>query len=301
MKSNLTVVINTKNSEKTVERTLKSVEGVENIVVVDMHSTDKTTAIAKKFTQQVFEFEDVGYVEPARNFAISKAKTEWVLVLDADEEISQALLSKAFELITHKSDIVCYFLPRKNIIFGKWIEKTGWWPDFQPRLFRKECVTWQDEVHSVPQINGSVEYLPADAEAAITHHNYESVSDYLRRLDRYTAIAAEEQKGQQEFHADGVVQAFSNELVRRLFFEKGVEEGVHGVGLSFLQAMYQLIVYLKTWELSTQKDTGYRIPQTVESLDAFRSTLSYWIADYQVHHSSGLKNLYWRVRRKFQA
>lgn len=300
MKSSLTVVVNTKNSEKTLERTLRSVESIGRLVVVDMKSSDKTLSIAKKFTDKVYSFEDVGYVEPARNFAIQKATTEWVLIVDADEEISPNLLHKVTELITHKSDVVCYFIPRKNIIFGKWIQKTGWWPDFQPRLFRKECVTWQDEVHSVPQINGSIEYLPADSDSAIIHHNYESVSDYLKRLDRYTSITAEEQKADTHFSTTQLIDAFSNELSRRLFYEKGIEEGLHGVGLSFLQSMYQIVAYLKTWEHSTQKENPDKVSDTVNSVNKLRESLAYWIADYNIQHSSGLRNLAWRIRRKLK-
>lgn len=300
MNSAVTVVVNTKNSEKTLERTLQSVKELGKVVVVDMKSSDKTTSIAKKFTDKVYTFDDVGYVEPARNFAISKANTDWVLLVDADEELSQPLLRKVRELITHKSDIVCYFLPRKNIIFGKWIQKTGWWPDFQPRLFKKECVTWQDEVHSVPQINGSVEYLPADVEAAIIHHNYESVSDFIKRLDRYTSITATEHKHGQQFSTQHLLESFSDELSKRLFYEKGVEEGIHGVGLSLLQALYQVTAYLKEWELSVQKDTRDSVSVTLTSLDRLRQSLAYWIADYHVKHSSGIQAVIWRVRRKLQ-
>lgn len=300
MKSSITVVINTKNSEKTLERALQSVKEIEKIVVVDMKSHDKTIKIAQKFTDKVYSFDDVGYVEPARNFAIAKATTDWVLLVDADEEISSNLLNKVKELVTHKSDIVCYFIPRKNIIFGKWIEKTGWWPDFQPRLFRKECVTWQDEVHSVPQINGSVEYLPVDSEAAIIHHNYESVSDYLQRLDRYTTIEAEGEKGLKEFTSAELVQSFTRELTRRLFYEKGVEEGLHGVGLSFLQSMYQIVTYLKTWEVSNQKELTGHVNTTITALDGLRQDLAYWIADYQVKHLSFGQGFLWRIRRKLK-
>lgn len=300
MKPMLTVIINTKNSERTLERALQSVAAVDEIVVVDMASTDKTESLARKYTKKVYSYEDIGYVEPARNFAIAKATTEWVFILDSDEEVTPPLLEKLKELIEHKSDIVCYFIPRKNIIFGKWIQKTGWWPDFQPRLFKKECVTWQDEVHSVPQIVGSVEYLPADPESAIIHHNYESVSDYLQRMDRYTAIAAEERKSEHDFSSSQLINSFSNELSRRLFYEKGIEEGLHGVGLSFLQSMYEFVTYLKIWEKSDQKEKEHGLNSTVRALNSMRSTLAYWLADYQVSYSSGLKNIYWRVRRKLQ-
>ena len=216
MKSSVTVVINTKNAEKTLERTLKSVKDFETIIIVDMESSDKTVSIAKKDTNKVFSYKDVGYVEPARNFAIDKAPTEWVLIVDADEEVPTNLAKKVQELSQSTSDNVCYFVPRKNIIFGKWIQKTGWWPDFQPRFFKKDSVTWLDEVHSVPKIMGSSEYLPVDEDLALIHHNYESDSDYLVRLDRYTTITASEADVETRISPVMLITSFSDELSRRM-------------------------------------------------------------------------------------
>lgn len=300
MKIPLTIIINTKNSEKTLERTLQSVDFASDIVVVDMASTDGTNSVARKFTKRVYQFEDVGYVEPARNFAISKADTEWVLVVDSDEEIPPTLAKKIKELISHKTDIACYFLPRKNIIFGKWIQKTGWWPDFQPRLFKATAVKWKDTVHSVPEITGSIEYLPVDSEQAIIHHNYESVSDYLQRLDRYTSISAQESDSKQDFSPAELVTKFADELDKRLFFEKGIEEGIHGVGLSFLQGMYEVATYMKIWERSNSKDTVSTVAETIAAIKTFKKSLAYWVADYQVKHSTGLTRLQWQLRRKFK-
>lgn len=300
MKNHLTVVINTKNAEKTIERTLKSVDFADFIVVVDMSSSDKTVDIAKKYTKNVYTHEDVGYVEPARNYAISKAQTEWILIVDADEEVPHLLGKKIKELISHKSDINCYFLPRKNIIFGKWIQKTGWWPDFQPRLFKANKVKWNNAVHSVPEIEGSIEYLPVDEEQALIHHNYESISDYIQRLDRYTSITAQELKTEQQFSAAELVHKFTAELTKRLFYEKGIEEGIHGVGLSFLQSMYELVTYLKVWESSANKDREIDLKNTISAVEELKNNLAYWIADQKIKNAKGQNKTYWQIRRKFK-
>ena len=167
----LSVVITTKNAATTLERTLESVKFADEIVVVDMMSTDETVRIARKFTDNIFTTPDVGYVEPARNFSLSKARGEWILVVDADEVISETLRDYLLELLATDSDIASYSLARKNLIFGDWVQTAGWWPDYQPRLFRRGKVIWSDLLHSKPAIDGKSEKLPDKAELAIEHHN----------------------------------------------------------------------------------------------------------------------------------
>lgn len=301
MKIDVSVIINTKNAAKTLKRALDSVKQAQEIVIVDMHSDDDTIAIAKKYTSKIFKHADVGYVEPARNFAIQKATQDWVLLLDADEEFQPALLEKVKSLIETKSDVTCYYIPRKNIIFGKWVEKTGWWPDYQPRLFKKDAVVWKDEVHSPPVITGNSEYLPVNSELAIIHHNYDSVSDYLQRLDRYTTISSKEDfTDKSKISGAELVKSFSDELLRRLFLDKGLDEGVHGVGLSFLQSMYQLVIQLKKWELQSTKDAAGSVSATIKQVTEFKKDLAYWIADYHVQHSSGFSQMVWRFRKKLK-
>ena len=115
----ISVVVNTWNEEKNMGRCLESVkEFAEEIVVCDMESTDKTVEIAKKLGAKVYSHKLTYYVEPARNFAVSKATGSWILVLDADEELSGSLTRKL--KVVAKEDKVDYVeIPRKNIIFGK--------------------------------------------------------------------------------------------------------------------------------------------------------------------------------------
>ena len=117
----ISVVINTRNEEKNLPRCLASVKGLaDEIVVTDMESIDKTVEIAKKAGAKVFKHKQTGYVEPARNYAISKATGEWILILDADEETPPSLVKKLKQLVkTGKADY--YRLPRKNIVFGRWL------------------------------------------------------------------------------------------------------------------------------------------------------------------------------------
>lgn len=301
MSTKLSVVINTKNAAETLKDTLNSVRWADEIVVVDMMSSDRTKQIAQKFTNRIFNFkEDVSYVEPARNYAIAKAKNDWVLIVDADEVIPKQLADKISTLMDLDPEIACFYLSRKNVIFGKWIEKTGWWPDYQPRLFNKNHVVWHDEIHSEPQISGQIEYLPASEELAIEHHNYRSISDYISRLDRYTSVTAAEKTSTLQITPAKLIDTFREELMRRLFAEKGIEEDVHGVALSFLQSMYQMVVELKQWENQGHNSSHQDSQQVLEAMKRFQSDLAYWIASEKQAQETGLSSAVWKLRKKLK-
>lgn len=301
----LSVIIHTKNAAETIVRALKSVAFADEIVIIDMESSDETVALARDYTDKIFTHADEGYVEPARNFGLSKASHPWVLVLDADEEVSDGLRgfvqSVVADQVTDDFKADVYAIPRQNFIFGQWIEHSGWWPDFQIRLFKKGHVTWDKEIHSQPQIDGKSISLPATEQYSIRHYNYVSVEEYIARLNRYTSLTAEERSSEAHLNLSGkqVIETVSQEFNRRFFAEKGYLDGVHGISLAFLQSMYQLITQLKIWQ-------GKGFPahsneaETIEALEAWHTTLRYWVADYRVEHATGLSKIWWKLRRKFK-
>ena len=305
---NLSVVINTKNAAATLEKTLKSVKFADEIVVVDMKSDDKTVEIAKKYTDKIFSHKDVGYVEPARNYAIKKATGDWILIVDADEEIPQEL-KKAIKGIlktsaAEESTADAYYIPRRNLIFGRAIEKTGWWPDYVLRLFKKGYVTWSDEIHSVPITRGEVKELPAVSEIAIVHHNYQHVDQYINRLNRYTTIQSEElvtdlEKDQEEVDGPYITRKFYSEFLSRFFAHRGVNDGTHGLALSLLQGLSEASVAIKAWERAGFPESNREQEEmTVAELEQFKREMAYWIASWHVDNSTGFERLIWRVRRR---
>lgn len=304
----LSVVINTKNAATTLENTLKSVKFADEIVIVDMKSDDETVDIAGKYTDKIFAHKDVGYVEPARNFAIKKATGDWILIVDADEEVPQEL-KKAIKGIIAASKAGeatadCYYIPRKNLIFGKAIEKTGWWPDYVLRLFKKGYVSWSDEIHSVPITRGEVKELPEVSEIALVHHNYQHVEQYLDRLNRYTTIQSEElitdlEKDQEEIDGPFITQKFYSEFLSRFFAHRGVNDGTHGLALSLLQGLSEATVAIKAWERSGFPESNREQEEkTVQELSQFGRELAYWIASWHVDNSTGLERIYWKIRRR---
>lgn len=294
----LSAVINTKNAAKTLDKCLNSVSFADEIIVVDMHSTDQTIKIAKKFTDKIFTHKDLGYADPARDWSINKASHNWVLVVDADEEVPVKLRSKIKDIIQQTETADVYLIPRKNIIFKEWIQSAGWWPDYQPRLFKKGHVSWQVGVHRMPDLEGDVEKLPLEEELALLHHNYQSVEQFINRLNRYTGLQAKENWQPEQISTVDLINHFRRELNQRLFALEGVKSQ-HGTVLSFLQAMSQLVVLAKQWEIlgfpSEEKPN-----QTTAALKQIQQDLAYWTADYYVKNSSGPAKLYWQIRRKLK-
>ena len=278
MASKISVVINTLNEEANIERVIKSAKFADEIIVCDMHSDDDTTKIAKSLGAKIFLHKRVGYVEPARNFAIGKATNDWILILDADEEIPNTLSTRLKELAEKKISANFIEIPRKNIIFGKWMKASFWWPDYQIRFFKKGSVIWSDNIHSKPETKGEGLKLSEEEDFAILHHNYRSVFQFIERLNRYTEIEAKQLLSEgYAFSWKDLIQKPTNEFLSRFFANKGYLDGLHGLSLSLLQAFSFLIVYLKVWEKNRFKEEGISLDDIVGEREKSTNALNYWM------------------------
>ena len=294
----LTVVINTLNEEANIARAINSVKGIaDEVVVVDMESTDKTVEIAKGLGAKVYSHKKTNYVEPARNFAISKATGDWVLILDADEEISKALSQKIKEVV-NDNDVDYYQIPRKNIIFGKWMRHARWWPDYNIRLFKKGAVTWNEAIHSVPESKGVGGELPAEENLAIIHYHYDSLEQYLERMNRYTTLYAKRLlKDGYRFNWKDVLIKPSGEFFSRYFFGAGYKDGLHGLAVSLLQTFSELSVYLKVWEEGKFEEKEVKVGEVLGEIRKVQRDQNYWQADTLLKIT---KNPLYLLRRKFK-
>lgn len=294
----ISVVINTLNEESNIPRALKSVMNwAHEVVVVDMYSDDKTRDVAEKMGAKVYLHERIGYVEPARNFAIAQTSGEWVLVLDADEQIPQTLALRLKEISRQKEYVYCA-IPRKNIIFGKWIKHSGWWPDRNIRFFKKGYVEWCNEIHSIPLTKGSGIDLEDKEDYAIAHHHYDSIEQYLARMNRYTSIQAKElRKSGKKYSWKNFIKAPTSEFLRRYFSGKGYKDGVHGLALALLQSFSELVVHVKVWEQSKFPERQIDVADVAQELRNSQKEINYWVADAKIGEFGGIIN---RVKRKFR-
>ena len=290
----ISAVVNTYNEEKNVKRCLESLRGfADEIVVADMHSTDKTVEITEKYTDRIFQHEYTRYVEPARNFAVKQASHDWILLIDADEELSPSL-ARQLKKLAGKKEADFVEIPRKNIIFAKWIKHSRWWPDYLVRFFKKGKAEFSKEIHIPPQTKGKGIKLDATEENALIHHSFQSISQYLERLDRYTDIQTGILlKNGYQFDWKDLIIKPANEFLSRFFAGEGYKDGVHGLALALLQAFSELILYLKMWEIQGfPKDDIKGYGKIFEK--TFRD-FYYW----QEKNTSGLfKKIYFKIKAK---
>lgn len=295
----LSVVITAWNEAKNLPRVVKSISDLaDEIVVVDTESTDSTAKVAKDLGCKVFSHKNTRYVEPVRNFSISKAKGDWILLLDADEEVSASLAEKIKSLISEaKADY--YRLPRKNLIFGRWIHSTHWWPDYVYRLFKKGHVEWSESIHSVPITQGIGADLPSEEKFSILHHHYESITQFIDRLNRYTDIQADElSEADYKFAWTDLINRPADEFLTQYFARQGHADGLHGLALSLLQTFSSLVLYLKMWQRSGFPETQLKLENLKSLATSKRREAMWWYLQSKIDSSPQVLKPYWQLIRR---
>lgn len=245
----ISVVITTFNEARKLKSCLESVKNfAEEIVIVDMGSTDDTESVCKAFGATVFPHKLVPFVELVRNFAVSKTSGDWILVLDPDERIQEELKVELKEVAKQKR-YVAVNIPRKNIFFGRWIRHTNWWPDRHVRFFKKGKVKWSNKIHIYPKVNGEILQLPKDESVATIHYGYDSIKQFIGRQNRYSTFEAEQRYDRGErFSFFNFFWFPTREFLVRYIKHEGFLDGFHGFSLTFLMMVYKLEVLIKLWE-----------------------------------------------------
>lgn len=298
MAGKISVVINTFNEANVLPRAIASVKDLASeIVITDMESTDGTAEAAKKLGARVFTHKRLSYVELIRNFGISKTTGDWVLILDPDEEVPQGLALQIRKIVrSSKADY--YRVPRKNIVFGKWLKHSRWWPDYNIRFFRKGRVSWNETIHSVPMTTGKGADLPEEKELAIIHHHYETVEQYLERMNRYTSGQVKIKLAENyKFSWKDLLGRPVDEFLSRYFFGEGYKDGVHGFAVSLLQAFSELVVYLKLWQAEKFKEENISVTEAVSEMVAKEKDIHFWQND-ALYKETG--NFTARIKRKLR-
>lgn len=294
----ISVVINTRNEQENLPRAIKSVKNfADEVVVVDMESEDGTVKKAKSLGATVYAHKKTNYVEPARNYAIEKAKSEWILILDADEEASPELLSKLGE-VAKENTYSFVRVPRKNIIFGKWMKHARWWPDENIRFFKKGSVTWENEIHSIPITVGEGLTLPSEENLSIRHHNYQTIEQYIDRLNRYSTVQAKElHKKGKAVQVTDFIDRPTSEFLSRYFAGQGYKDGLHGLVISLLQALSEAVVYAKLWQLSDFEEKKVTLKDVSVTIASTQKEINYWKAHALVEQGAGVTE---KIKRKFK-
>lgn len=249
----LSVVINTLNEEHNIRDCLETIKWADEIVIVDMYSDDNTVAIAKEYTDKICFHERVGYVEPARNFALQQASHNWVLILDADERVTMNLRREIVELVEKDSIYAAFSIYFHEHIFGKKILYGSWQYEKNIRLVKKDKCTWPIQIHISPVINGEIGELIG----VLEHNSHLTISHFISKLNTYTSIEA------REWFDKGVRKSLINcfyygvgKFLKELIYYRGYKDGQHGLVVAALFGIYYFVARVKLWELWYKQDHG---------------------------------------------
>ncbi len=280
-KINISVVINVRNEAEYLSKCLNSIKDIaDEVVIVDMKSTDNSVEVAKSFGAKIYSYRPMKYVEPARNFALSKATGKWILLLDPDEYLQKTLKSE-LKNITLRNDVDFVKIPRQNYIFGKWIRHANCWPDYLIRFFKKDSVTWQKEIHSQPITKGNCLTLLDSDKLAIKHNNYQNINQFITRAIRYSTIQAEEldAKDYKVKISDFILKPIQ-EFNSRFYFSEGYKDGLHGLVFCLLQAFAIGLIYGKLWEIQGSSDKQFLKESFVSASQEANYEYDHWFIKY---------------------
>ena len=231
------------NEEKKIEGCLKSLEGVvDEIIVVDSLSTDRTIEISKKYTDKIFDQKFLGHIEQ-KNIAISKASHDWVLSLDCDEQLTDELKKSILNVKNNLENADAYKVARRTFYVYRWLNHC-WYPDHKIRLFNKNTAHWAGtNPHDHIELSGNkVITLKGD----LLHYSFDSISEHIQTLDSFTEIGANEiiRKNKKVNFLSPWTHGLWT-FLKLYIFKRGFLDGYAGLVVAVLSGMHAFVKYNK--------------------------------------------------------
>lgn len=231
------------NEEQKIEDCLRSLQPVvDEIIVVDSLSTDKTREIVTRYTDKFYEQKFLGHVEQ-KNLAVSKASHDWILSLDCDERLSDQLQDSIRNVKDALAQFDAYKMPRKTFYVYRWLNHC-WYPDKKIRLFNKNKARWggTNPHDKVIVDTANIKELKGD----ILHYSFASISEHIQTLDKFTEIGAQEiiKKGKKVSLLAPLLRAKWT-FIRMYLLRGGFLDGLAGLVASMLSFMHVYVKYNK--------------------------------------------------------
>lgn len=241
-----------RNEEHNVADVCETVHWADEIVIVDSDSTDGTVEIARKYTDKIYNRQWNGYKDK-HEFADSKTTGDWIFWIDADERVTPELRASIEHLRTLSDNELAagYQIARKTEYLGAWIKHSGWYPDFQMRLYRKELSYWDGVApHQTARVNGTVEKLAGE----LLHYTKRDLSEHHRVTDSYASLAAEHLiDSGKTIGSFGILGKAIAAFIRTYIVKQGFRDGVRGMIIAGMTAYGVFLKYAKVWELNNDK------------------------------------------------
>jgi glycosyltransferase involved in cell wall biosynthesis len=247
----LSICIITLNEEANIARTLESVRAIaDEIIVVDSGSTDSTVALARQYGANVFVEPWKGFALQ-KNSALAKASCDWVLSLDADEEVSPELATSIHALLKAgpAPAFAGYTMNRRNMYLQRWLKRSGYYPDPKLRLIKRGTAQFElRAVHEDMKMPGPLGHLNGD----LIHHAYPTLDSFIEHANRYSSLGAqmEAEKGPVGFSVINIVLRPMVRFLYSYFFRLGFLDGREGLLVLMTHASYVSWKYAKAWEMS---------------------------------------------------
>jgi glycosyltransferase involved in cell wall biosynthesis len=303
----LSLVVSAYNEEKNLPRCLSSVKDLaDEIIVLDNGSSDKTSEIAKNAGAKVYEQPNHQMLNINKNYGFSKATGDWILNLDADEEVSEELKNEIINTLSKSQPanpptlqhVNGYFLPRKNLIFGKWIKHSLWWPDYQLRLFKKgEGKFPEKHVHELLEVSGDTQKL----KNSIIHQNYDNINQFLHKMGE---IYTENEAGVLQDAKKAIIWkdflgAPVSDFLKNYFLLEGYKDGQHGLVLNLLQSYVPLISLSKYWEKNGFPEIEIKFIELQKEIKKLQKEISYWLITTEIDQTKNpIKIILLKINRK---
>ncbi|MEK9146612.1 MAG: glycosyltransferase family 2 protein [Patescibacteria group bacterium] len=242
----ISALILTKNEEDLISDAINQLDFVDEIIVLDQSSQDKTVERARKFTDKIARTTSEDFAKN-RNLLASHAKGEWLLYVDCDERLTESLAREIQDAIKN-SKFSAYYIPRQNFLLGKWQKHGGWWPDYVPRLIkRKSLIAWQGKVHESPKIEGESGYF----KNPLVHLTARSMSRILEKSIKWAKIEAQlyHQSTNPKVTIVRITKGAISEFISRYFLKLGFLDGTIGAISAIYQSLHRAMIFTYLWEL----------------------------------------------------
>jgi len=234
------------NEANTIARAIRSLSCADEVIVVDSGSADDTVEVARKCGARVLYRAWEGFAAQ-KNFATSQAKHDWILSLDADEELDEVARAAVLGWKATAPASAGYQFARRAFYLGRWILHSGWYPDFKVRLFDRRKGKWKGAyVHESVVVAGRIETLAGE----ILHYTCDSLTDHAKRIEFYTSLAAQEMYDRGE-SVSSIRSFFAPPWVflSTYFLRLGILDGPQGFAIARMAARYVQRKYAKLSQL----------------------------------------------------
>lgn len=244
----ISATIIVKNGERKLQKVLESLSAFSEVIVYDTGSSDQTLAIAAQFPNvSIYTKEFTGF-GPCHNAAALLAKHDWILSIDADEVLSPELACEITNLSLEQDTV--YSLPFHNFYKEKLIKWCGWYPEQHIRLYNKKATAFSECLVHEGVITKNVKTVTLSH--PVFHYSYESLSDFLVKLERYSTLFAEQNRGKRNSSPLTAIGHGAAAFFRSFILKRGFLGGYEGLLISAYNGHTAFYKYLKLYELNKQ-------------------------------------------------